>query len=164
MKSVISLSELEPQLVPVHYDSDATAARGKLPEQYFVREVLCYLAVYEPLYGPRAQLLVVTLLRYISPRFGCELDRDLLDLEPLRELPHHLVHDLFDYLFRERAEVEHRVKPVPELGAEVPLNSLCALVFIFLFLESDRPLAAFPRPCVRGQDEDYLPEVHLPPV
>src|SRR3990172_12318 len=104
MKSVISLSELEPELAVVHYYPDATAARGKLPKQYFVREVLCYLAVYEPLYGPCAELLVVTLLRYICLRFGCELDRYLLDLEPLRELPHHLVHDLFDYLFRERAE------------------------------------------------------------
>src|SRR5205814_9035107 len=87
---------------------------------------------------PRAEGLVVAALGEPLPRGWRQLDGHAAGEELRVELGDELVHHALDRLGRERAELDHRVEAVSELGGEETLERLLPLVLVRRVAEADR--------------------------
>src|SRR5947208_15426770 len=113
------VAEHEPVRSRVDLDAPAVA---ELPEEHLVGQYALDLRLDQARHRPRAEGLVVAALGEPAPRAGRELDGHAAGEELRIELGDELVHHALDRLGAERAELDHRVEAVPELGGEETLE------------------------------------------
>ena len=156
---------LDPKFKLPVLDADLDdAALGKLAEQKLFRQRFLDLFLDHAGKRPCAHLVVIAL---VGQPFGGrtrQLDMNTAVHELGFQLQHELFDDLQNDLFRQRAEADHRIEAVAELGRKGPLDGGRILALAPVTTEADSGLGHFRGPGVRGHDQDDVPEIDLPPV
>src|SRR5690606_27070782 len=158
--------ELERPALRSHVHLDLVAAR-ELAHQDLLRERILEVTLDRPAERTSTEALVVAVVDEVLDRRIRQLELQLLLLEPALDLREEDMNDLADLLLRQRMEDDDVVQPVQELRVERPLDlgpdlllhRLVALVRAPLMEAEHAALRDVPRPQVRRHDDDRILEI-----